>query len=70
MPGRWSVRPGAQRAKEPVHGQAATTVLWNDAVQRDFEKEYLEVLDSQTWATVREIGRLGQLNSEARRHVR
>lgn len=51
-------------------GWAATTALWSDAVQRDFEKEYLDALESQVWATAHAMDGLGQLVSQAQRHVR
>jgi hypothetical protein len=48
----------------------ATSALWSDAVQRDFERDHLKPLDAQVFATLREMERLAQLVAQARRHVR
>jgi hypothetical protein len=40
---------------------------WSDAVARDFEEKQIHVLDQQTLDTLREMDRLAQVMSQARR---
>lgn len=47
----------------------ATKSVWNDPVQQDFEKRYVEPLSQQTQATLREMARLAEVMAKVRRHV-
>ncbi len=52
------------------HGWAATSAVWHDSVQQDFEQQHLVVLDAQVAATLREMDRLARVITQARRHLR
>jgi hypothetical protein len=44
--------------------------VWNDRVRWDFEKNYWTPLDSQTQVVLKEMERLAQIISQARRSVK
>ena len=48
----------------------ATKSVWNDPVQQDFEKRYVEPLSHQTQATLKEMARLAEMIAKVRRHVK
>ena len=47
-----------------------TKAIWNDPVQRHFEKEYWTPLEGQTQATLKEMGQLAQVIAQARQKVK
>ncbi|MBI3739515.1 MAG: hypothetical protein HY258_10760 [Chloroflexi bacterium] len=49
---------------------ADTKTVWDDSVQRDFEKEYWEPLEAQIRSTQQEMERLAQVIAQAQRNVK
>jgi hypothetical protein len=47
-----------------------TKTVWNDPVQRHFEKEYWTPLEGQTQATLKELEQLAQVIAQARQKVK
>ncbi|MEW6403837.1 MAG: hypothetical protein AB1649_18735, partial [Chloroflexota bacterium] len=47
-----------------------TKAVWNDPVQRHFDKEYWTPLESQTQTTLQEMERLTETIAKARRNVK
>ena len=56
-----------QRLRQRWQG---TTVLWNDPMCRQFEREFWQPLEDQMPATLKEMERLAQVIAQARRGVR
>ena len=56
-----------QRLRQRWQG---TTVLWNDPMCRQFEREFWQPLESQTLAVLKEMERLVQVIAQARQSVR
>ena len=44
--------------------------LWNDPISQSFEKDYLALFESQTRFTLKEMQKLAQVISGARRRIR
>ncbi len=56
-----------QRVRQRWQG---TTALWNDSVHRQFEREFWQPLEDQVPATLKEMERLTEVITQARRSVK
>jgi hypothetical protein len=52
------------------HQWRTTESLWTDAVERQFEKVYMEEYEPCVFSALRELSRLDQVIAQARRDVK
>ena len=53
-----------------LHQWQMTASLWSDAAQRRFQKTYMEEYEPAVAATLRELGQLDQVITQARKNVK